>query len=451
MESIFDPFTSIVKIICHTRIIDPFRPDIDGTDSESIGTGFFINDKGLLLTNAHVIADAIKIWITVPYSGKDKIPVTVRTICFNRDIAVLHASGYSNKSYCTFGNSDKIKSNDPVTAIGYPLGLDKLKFNRGVISGRQYRYLQTDAPINSGNSGGPLLDKDNLVIGINTSKIPARVASNIGYATPIIEYISLRGDMEANTSDTVQIIIEPKLYAECNDTDNNLLTIFGCPTSGWIINNLYPDSPLYVAGLRTGDIITKFDDLDVDNYGECMLPWLGEKVNIFDLMGRYNNSSQIKISYWSARQNMIDKKDISRSAIIKFVPQTNPFGIRSHHPPYEKLDYEVFSGVVCMNLTLNHVIAMYKNENIPQHNVNLLAKYEEQENRVEPCVIVAHILGGSYISSLDILESGDIVDKLNNKSIKTLSDLRAVLAHPIRDKFILLQTKRKVIVALAKE
>jgi hypothetical protein len=405
----------------------------------------------LILTNAHVIANAIKLWITVPYSGKDKIPVVVRSICFNRDIAVLHASGYKNKSYCKFGDSDKVKFKDPVSAYGYPLGLDNLKSNEGVISGRQYRYLQTDASINSGNSGGPLLDKNNLVIGINTSKISSNVASNIGYVTPVLEYTTIRADMEANVSDVVKIITEPKLYAECNDTDDNLLAIFRCPTTGWIVNNIFPQSPLHAAGLKVGDIITKFDNWDVDNYGGCMVPWLGEKVNIFDLMGRYNNSSNIPISFWSARQNMMDRTDAMRNAVITFTEHTNPFGIRSIHTPYERLDYEIFAGVIFMNLSINHISAMYKNEGVPQHNVNLLAKYEEQENRVESCVIIAHVLGGSYISSLDMLEGGDIVDKLNNKSIKTLDDVRKVLHEPIRDKFILLQTRRKVIVVLAKE
>lgn len=179
---------TIVKIISNNVDIDIFSPFKIHSDSESIGTGFFINSDGYIITCAHVVSESIKLWINTPIDGKKKIPVKIHSICYDKDIAVLKTIDYKNKDFCKLGDSDKINAENNVLTMGYPLGQDRLKKTKGIISGIQDRYIQIDAPINPGNSGGPLFNSNMEVIGINTAKNVSAFAENIGYVTPINDF-----------------------------------------------------------------------------------------------------------------------------------------------------------------------------------------------------------------------------------------------------------------------
>ena len=106
------------------------------------------------------------------------------------DLALLKIKDYQNEYFLNLGNSDEINQQDKVIAVGYPLSSDNLKFSSGIISGLHGILLQTDAPINEGNSGGPLV-KLNIetnqyyVLGVNSSKVKSSIADNIGYSVPI--------------------------------------------------------------------------------------------------------------------------------------------------------------------------------------------------------------------------------------------------------------------------
>ena len=158
--------------------------------SRSIGSGFFIDNQGHLLTCSHVVDDAMKIFIEIPNHGDEKIEVEVLGLCPDLDIALLKTINYKNKEFYELHEPDyiyEINQGTDVLAIGFPLGQDNIKYTKGIISGRQHGLIQTDTPINPGNSGGPLI-LDDKVVGINSSGI--RFANNIGYVTHIILFFN---------------------------------------------------------------------------------------------------------------------------------------------------------------------------------------------------------------------------------------------------------------------
>ena len=140
------------------------------------------------MTCSHCVENTNKIYIEIPYEGLKRYEAHILKICPEHDIAILKTNSYKNKYFLNLLPFDKfydIEIGKNVKAIGFPLGLTNLKITDGVISGRNDGKIQTTAPLNPGNSGGPLMCGD-YVIGINSSII--KDSSNIGFAIPILYY-----------------------------------------------------------------------------------------------------------------------------------------------------------------------------------------------------------------------------------------------------------------------
>lgn len=162
---------------------------------QEIGSGFFINPKGFILTNYHVIADADEIKITQFIGDHSHFyDAEIAVLYPENDLAILKVNGRGPFPVAIFGNSDKVKVGDWILAIGSPFGLDQ-SVTSGIISanrqslfidGIEYKDLiQTDAMINPGNSGGPLVNLRGEVIGINTAISDSpQITAEIGFAIP---------------------------------------------------------------------------------------------------------------------------------------------------------------------------------------------------------------------------------------------------------------------------
>ncbi len=411
----------VVKIIANNVSIDWLKPYKIDDDSESIGTGFFIDNEGYILTCAHVVIDAIKLWITIPSIGKERIDVEIVGICDNSDLALLKTVAFKPENYLKLGNSDFIESGKKVYAIGYPLGQDKLKKTAGIISGFQDGIFQTDTPINPGNSGGPLCDEEFNVIGINTSKM--MFADNVGYSTPILHFKILENEMRKNTG---KMIYKPNLFAKFNNTNSDLIEYYGkediCK-SGFFINKIHPKSCLKIAGLKDGDIICSFgkdnEIYKVDNFGECVVPWYNEKIHIMDIMRRFTINDKINITYW--RNNAYKLQTVVVDLSIMEIPS-----IRILYKKYDKIDYVIFSGMVIMQLCANHLQQLF-NMDISKKMMDYLSMYAHLKNRYEKVLLITQVFPGSEIGKIEAITSGDVIRCVNNVKVCTLEDLRKAL------------------------
>ncbi len=224
-----------------------------------IGTGFLISQDGYIVTNQHVINNAVEINVKLA-SNKASIPARLVGQDYELDLAVLKIDG-SGYPTLTLGNSDKMRVGDWVVAIGQPYGLDHT-VTSGVISAkgrpisiedRNYKNLiQTDAAINPGNSGGPLLNMAGQVIGINTA-VNAE-AQGIGFAIPINTANDVLKDLMNG-----QKVIRPYMGISMADINEDIIQKLNLPVSikGVLVVQVMQGSPAATGGIKAMDIIQK--------------------------------------------------------------------------------------------------------------------------------------------------------------------------------------------------
>ena len=413
----------VVRLLCSDICINWFDPYKTDDMGKSTGTGFFIDNQGTMVTCAHVIDSTIKIYFTIPSEGKTKREAKVVSICYDKDIAVLRPVDYQNKTHLELGDSDTLAAGDKVTAIGYPFD-PNIKRTAGIVSGRQNRYIQIDAPINPGNSGGPLINAAGKVIGINTAK--RGKADNVGYATPISDFIVIKERMTTATSRS--IIHRPRMIADFNNSDENLFRYIGVTDerlNGIFLKRVFKQSPLFKAGVRAGDVILTFDRFDIDNYGMAQVDWSVDKAHLFDILDRYDSNDRVPISYWSSEKRQIVKTD------IQFV-DTQPFAIRELHLPEDKIRYEVIGGMVITPLCLNH-LRQLDISNVPGHLSLQLVKYKSTRNRFTPKLLVSNILPGSPAAFSEVIYPGEIIRTVNNIPVNTIEEFHHSLTKTMRD------------------
>ena len=234
--------------------------------ASSLGSGFIINKNGTVVTNNHVIANAEDILVKV---GSKEYKAKVIGADPYADLAVLKMQTSDTFTPISFGNSDKARVGDWVIAIGNPFGLGGT-VTSGIISARNRdinltRYddfIQTDASINQGNSGGPLFNLDGEVVGINTAIIaPGQTGSiGIGFAIPsnaastVIDQLIQFGETKRGWLG-VRIQEVTKEIAEVEKLNK---------PKGALVASVSENSPASKAGLKAGDIILKFDEKSID-------------------------------------------------------------------------------------------------------------------------------------------------------------------------------------------
>lgn len=238
------------------------------TESTGVGTGIIVDSNGYILTNSHVISDGQAKTVNVLFSDGSTIDGEVYWYDSQLDLAIVKV----NKTGLTaaeLGDSDKVQIGDISVAIGNPYGLDLAgTVTQGIISGLDRTIstsettmtglIQTDASINSGNSGGPLLNSSGQVIGINTAK--ASEGEGLGFAIPIntakpiIESIIQKGSYEKVTLGIKGT--DASKYAQYSK--QQLST-----DEGVYVAEVVSGSAAESAGIKSGDIITKIDSTNL--------------------------------------------------------------------------------------------------------------------------------------------------------------------------------------------
>jgi serine protease Do len=243
---------------------NPTRPQ-GPRRSTSLGSGFIIDPTGYIVTNNHVVSDAEEVTVRLYDDTNLKAEIVGRDE--KTDLALLKVQAREPLPFVKWGDSDAIRIGDWVVAIGNPFGLGG-SVTAGIVSARQREinagpyddFIQTDASINKGNSGGPMFNMSGEVIGINTAIFsPSGGSVGIGFAVPsalarhVIEQIreygrTRRGWLGVNIQTVTEELAEGLKLPRAN---------------GALVSNVAEGSPAAVAGIEKGDVILKFDGRDI--------------------------------------------------------------------------------------------------------------------------------------------------------------------------------------------
>ena len=230
------------------------------------GSGFLIDPSGYIVTNNHVVDRATKIVVTT--NDGRKLDATLVGHDPKTDLALIKVDG-KDMPHVAFADSDAARVGDWVLAIGNPFGLGGTA-TAGIISARGRHiengpyddYLQIDAPINFGNSGGPLFNVSGQVIGINTAIFSPNGGNiGIGFAIPSNQAKNVIKQLRDNGS-----VQRGWLGVQIQDLDEELATSVGLKNGkGALVADVVKDSPAAHAGVQAGDVITRFNDHDIDS------------------------------------------------------------------------------------------------------------------------------------------------------------------------------------------
>ena len=237
--------------------------------SRGIGSGFIISSDGYVLTNAHVVADASE--VTVKLTDRREFPAKVIGVDKRSDVALIKIPA-TNLPSVHFGDSTHLQPGQWAIAIGSPFGFEN-SVTAGVISatgrplpddnGQSYvTYIQTDAAVNPGNSGGPLFNIDGQVIGIN-SQIYSRTGGYMGmsFALPIDMALAVKDQLLKSGK-----VARSRIGVSVQEINQQLAKSFGLDAPhGALVSTVEPQSPGDKAGLKPGDVITSVNGHNIDH------------------------------------------------------------------------------------------------------------------------------------------------------------------------------------------
>ena len=296
---------SVVAITAEVVSVDIFNRQYT---QEGGGSGWIIDESGIIVTNAHVVNGARN--ITVTLDDERVIPVDITTVAMDpqTDLAVLKIDA-GKLPAVTVGDSDELRVGDWVIAIGNSLGFG-VRATLGIVSqndvavneelGQPLRLIETDAAINPGNSGGPLVNVAGEVIGINSAKIQAVEVEGVGWAIastdalPIIQSLIKMG-----------YVVRPWLGVGTQTV--NPTTAFWQRLSvdtGVLITNVAADSPADRAGLEDGDVVVSFNGVQVTTAYEMVTGIHATEVG-----------QTIEIVYWRG-----DQKQTTQATLVESPP-----------------------------------------------------------------------------------------------------------------------------------
>jgi len=357
--------------------------------ASSLGSGFVIKKNGIVVTNNHVIANADDIVVIV---NNKEYEAKVLGADPYADVAVLQIESKETFTPVQFGDSDKARVGDWVVAIGNPFGLGGT-VTSGIISARNRdinltRYddfIQTDASINQGNSGGPLFNLDGQVIGINTAILsPSGTSSGIGFAIPanaasnIINQLikfgeTKRGWLGVRIQQVTKEIAEVQQLKEPN---------------GALIAGVSEGSPAEKSGIKPGDIILEFD---------------GKKIktmrNLPKIVANTEVGKNVNVKIWR------NKKLISKQLVLGRLESSKEFLAEN-----KKIKKPKYVEIEKLKISIRDLTS----DDIDQRGLDKNLKG----------VVVTEISSKSPLSFL--LTSGDIIVELQSQAIKNTKDLEKV-------------------------
>ena len=248
--------------------------------AEASGSGVIISEDGYILTNNHVVSssdssyyyqvsEATEITVSL-YNSDEKYKATIVGTDKQTDLAIIKIDA-DNLTPAELGDSSSVKVGEFVLAVGNPLGLDTSvtsgiisALNRNVTSsdGTVYHVMQTDCAINSGNSGGALINSKGQVIGINTLKLSGTGVEGVGFAIPINDTINIYEQLIENGK-----VLRPYIGFSGSNLSENVAKRYNLPV-GIYVENIAEDSNAINSGLKKGDVITAINGTKVTTMQE---------------------------------------------------------------------------------------------------------------------------------------------------------------------------------------
>jgi len=369
--------------------------------ASALGSGFIIDEKGIVITNNHVIQGAEDIIVTV--NGDKEYKVKIIGADPLSDIAVLQIQTEDKFLPVNFGDSDKARIGDWVLAIGNPFGFGGT-VTAGIISARNRNiglsryedYIQTDASINSGNSGGPLFNMDGDVIGINTAILGQSGSIGIGFSIPsnsakkVIDQLIKYGETKRGWLG-VRIQVVTKEIAEAEKLDK---------PRGALVASVAEGSPSQKGGIVAGDIILEFDGTSIEEMKE--LPQIVAQTDV---------GKSVKVKIWR------NKKEITRTIKLGRLETSEDFKAGN------TLAVPKTSEIKELKITVR---------SLTKKDINIRNLPEETTG-----VIITDIKEDSPLKNLRI---NNIITEVQKTKIKTIGDLKNLIKMSLKksEKTILL-------------
>ena len=362
--------------------------------SSALGSGFIIDEKGIVITNNHVISDAEDIIVRV--NGDKEFKAKVIGADPLSDIAVLQLETKEKFIPVKFGNSDKARIGDWVIAIGNPFGLGGT-VTSGIISARnrsiglsRYEdYIQTDASINSGNSGGPLFDMSGNVIGINTAILGRNGSIGIGFSIPsnsakiVIDQLIKFGETKRGWLG-VRIQNVTKEIAEIEKLDE---------PRGALVASVAQNSPSEKAGVKAGDIILEFNGEIIQEMKELPI-----------IVARTEVGKKVEVKIWR------NKKEIIKNIILGRLETSEDFKVTEKNKPKKELIVENLK-ISVRELTKEDI----KIRNLPNQTTGLIITKIDSESPL-----------------FNSIEVNSIILEAQKKKIKNVNDLNFVVEQVLK-------------------
>ena len=377
-----------------------------------VGSGFIVDAKGYILTNQHVIEGATR--ITVGLLSGEKFRGKVVGVDEETDVAVIKIEPGRDLPTVKLGDSNATQVGDWVLAIGSPFGLDQT-VTAGIISKKEretpsnssfQRFLQTDAAINRGNSGGPLVNMRGEVIGMNSQIATSTGDYNgIGFALPATE-----------TSFVYKQIVDAGrvrrgyLGTTLDSVKEEFAKVYGLPEAkGAIIMDVQPardgqETPAAKAGLQSGDIITEFNGQPVGNAQDLIMKVAGSGVG-----------QSVSFAFLRDAEGKLEKHAVN--VVLAERPVSQPAGATGD--PSKGKDSAPKVGVLKLGLTLAELTPQLTTD---KHLTGVRGLYLKE---LDPNGVAADVRSAQ---GQPALVEGDVITRINRLPVTTLADFQRVLS-----------------------
>lgn len=371
---------------------DKNRPEGRPRQTQSLGSGFIVDPDGYVVTNNHVIDGADEIFVLL--QDDTRLPAKLLGTDPKTDIALLKVETSQSLPFVKFGDSAQSRVGDWVMAIGNPFGLGGT-VTAGIVSarGRDIRsgpydnYIQTDASINRGNSGGPMFNMDGDVIGINTAIFsPTGGSVGIGFAVPsstakpVVEQLREFGRTKRGWLGVRIQVVSPEI-AETLGLDS---------AKGALVSSVIEGGPAEAAKIQAGDVILTFDGKEV-----------GEMRSLPRIVAGTNVGSNVDVDLWRKGRKVSVKVNIEE------LEEAETAGLMDEPKPEMRADDEAIKS---LGLTLSTITPP------------LTDKYELKTD--QRGVLVTDVLGDSSAAEKGV-RPGDVIVEVGQQEVQSPKDVAA--------------------------